>query len=221
MFEIYNLDKSFTPQYVKGRGKIANVSIQLMDFNQKVNRLETFNFNVKPCLHNEIKSKSCVNNEFGIGHDAGHMFNLVCSTQIIFKDYLKYKKIKVNELQVIINDLYHHFLRRFLQKSHPKKTSSKSSSKKQIVISSTMTQNATVNTINNNSNSVEDNVEETGIINKKINNPLIENDGGAETKQKNIINLVTVNNISAKKEQKKSTISNRKFYVFNKINVQQ
>ena len=63
-----------------------------MDINQKVNRLENFNFNVKPCLYNERKSKSCVNNEFGIDYsDAGQIFNLICS-QIISKDYLEHKK---------------------------------------------------------------------------------------------------------------------------------
>ena len=162
MFEIYNLEKSFTPQYVKGRGEIANISIQLMDFNQKADRLDNLNFNVKPCLHNEIKFKSCVNNEFGIDHsDAGQMFNFVC-TQIIFKDYLEHNKMKVNKLQVIINNLYHKFVKEIFAKKSSKKSSSKSSSKKQIVISSTMTQNTTVNTINsynNNSNSMEGNVK--------------------------------------------------------------
>ena len=68
---------------------------------------------------------------------------------------------------------------------------------------------------------MEDNVEETGLINKKINNPVIENDVGAETKQNNTINSITVNDAGAEKEQKKSTISNRKCYRFNKRNVQQ
>ena len=38
------------------------------------------------------------------------------------------------------------------------------------------------NNNNNNSNSVEDNIEETELINKKFNNSFIENDVGAETK---------------------------------------
>ena len=79
---------------------------------------------------------------------------------------------------------------------------------------------STINNNNNNSNSVEDNVEETGLINKKINNSLIENDVGAETKEKNTNNSVTVNDVGTEKEPKKSA-SNRKYYSFNKRNDQQ
>ena len=47
-----------------------------MEFKQKEDRIENFDFNVKPCLNNEIKSKRCVNNEFGIDHsDACQRFN--------------------------------------------------------------------------------------------------------------------------------------------------
>ena len=35
MFESYNLEKSFTSEYVKGRKKIANVTITLMNFEEK------------------------------------------------------------------------------------------------------------------------------------------------------------------------------------------
>ena len=93
-----------------------------MDFHQKEDRLETFNFNVKPCLHNEIQSISCVNNEFGIDHsDASQMFKLAC-TQIIFKDYLEHNKIKVNELQVTIDELYHQFVKEISVKKSSKTT---------------------------------------------------------------------------------------------------
>ena len=133
------------------------------------------------------------------------MFNLAC-TQIIFKDYLEYHKMKVNKLQVSIDDLYHQFIKEIsAKKSSKNKISSESSSKNQIIILSTIMQNTTVNTFNNNnnnSNSEEDNVEETGIINKKINNPVIENNVGAETKLKNSITRVNVNDVGVEKEQK-------------------
>ena len=69
MFEIYNLEKSFTSEYVKGRKKIANVTISLMHFKEKKNRLEDFEFNVKHCLRNEITSKSIVIHEHEFGVD--------------------------------------------------------------------------------------------------------------------------------------------------------
>ena len=87
-----------------------------MEFKQKEDRIENFDFNVKPCLNNEIKSKRCVNNEFGIDHsDTGQKFNFDC-TQITFKDYLEQNKMKMNELQVIINDLYHQFVKEITAK---------------------------------------------------------------------------------------------------------
>ena len=46
MFEIYYLEKRFTPQYVKGIKKISNVSIQFIDFKQKEDRIEHFDFNI-------------------------------------------------------------------------------------------------------------------------------------------------------------------------------
>ena len=49
---------------------------------------------------------------------------------------------------------------------------------------------------------MEDNVEETGLINKKINNPVIENNIGTKMKQKNTINSVTVNDVGIEKEPK-------------------
>ena len=91
-----------------------------MNFKQKADRLENFDFNVKPSLHNEIKSKSSVTNEFGLDHsNAGHMFNFVC-TQIIFKDYLEHNKMKVNKLQVLINDLYCQFVKEISAKRSSK-----------------------------------------------------------------------------------------------------
>ena len=49
---------------------------------------------------------------------------------------------------------------------------------------------------------MEDNVEEIGLINKKINNPVIENNIGTKMKQKNTINSVTVNDVGTEKEPK-------------------
>ena len=112
MFEIYNLEKSFTSEYVKGRKKIANVTITLMNSKEKKNRLEAFEYNDKPCLRNEILSKSIVDHdhEFGVDTiiDKGQLFNMAC-TKIIFKDYLENNNMKVSELQLILNDLYASF----------------------------------------------------------------------------------------------------------------
>ena len=88
MFEIYNLEKSFTSEYVKGRKKIANVTITLMNFKEKKNRLEDFEYNVIPCLWNEITSKSIVihDHDFGVDtiNDKSQLFNMAC-TKIILK----------------------------------------------------------------------------------------------------------------------------------------
>ena len=111
MFEIYNLEKSFTSEYVKGRTKMANVRIALMDFKEKENRLEDFKYNVIPCLRNEILSKSIVIHDHEFGDtitDKSQLFNKAC-TKIIFKDYLENHKMKVSELQLILNDLYESF----------------------------------------------------------------------------------------------------------------
>ena len=82
-----------------------------MVFNRKQDRLNNFDYNFKLCLQNEIKSKSYVNNEFGVSRmsDAGQMFNFAC-THIIFKYYLENNNMKVCELQVIVNDLYNSFV---------------------------------------------------------------------------------------------------------------
>ena len=112
MFEIYNLEKSFTSEYVKRRKTIANVRIALMDFKEKENRLDDFKHNVIPCLRNEIQSKSIVitDHEFDdIIKDKSQLFNKAC-TRIIFKEYLEDHKMKVSELQVILNDLHDSFL---------------------------------------------------------------------------------------------------------------
>ena len=87
MFEIYNFETSFTPQYVKKRTKTANVFTSLMNFNQKKDRLDNFDYNVENCLRNEIKSKSIANNEFGVDSisNVGRTFNFAYTT-IIFKD---------------------------------------------------------------------------------------------------------------------------------------
>ena len=119
MFEIYNLEKSFTSEYVKRRKTMANVRIALMDFKEKENRLEDFKYNVIPCLRNEIQSKSIVitDHEFDdIITDKSQLFNKAC-TKIIFKDYLENHKMKVSELQLILNDLYESFL---LKQTKPK-----------------------------------------------------------------------------------------------------
>ena len=81
-----------------------------MDLKQKRDRLDNYDYNVKHCLRNEIKSKSIVNNKFGVDSisDAGRTFNFAC-TKIMFKDYLEDNK-KVCELQIIINDLYNSFV---------------------------------------------------------------------------------------------------------------
>ena len=112
MFEIYNLEKSFTSEYVKRRKTIANVRIALMDFKEKEDRLDDFKHNVIPCLRNEIQSKSIVitDHEFDdIIKDKSQLFNKTC-TRIIFKEYLEDHKMKVSELQVILNDLHDSFL---------------------------------------------------------------------------------------------------------------
>ena len=111
MFEIYNLETSFTPQYVKKRTKTANVFTSLMDFNQKKDGLDNFDYNVKHFLRNEIKSKSIANNEFGVDSisNVGRTFNFAY-TKILFKDYLEDNNMKVYKLQVIINDLYNSFV---------------------------------------------------------------------------------------------------------------
>ena len=81
-----------------------------MDLKQKRDRLDNYDYNVKHCLRNEIKSKSIVNNKFGVDSisNAGRTFNFSC-TKIMFKDYLEDNK-KVCELQIIINDLYNSFV---------------------------------------------------------------------------------------------------------------
>ena len=132
MFEIYNLEKRFTSEYVKRRKTMANVRIALMDFKEKENRLEDFKYNVIPCLRNEILSKSIVihDHEFGdTESDNSQLFNKTC-TKIIFKDYLENHKMKVSELQLILNDLYESFL---LKKTKTKKSSTKSLSRKTTV----------------------------------------------------------------------------------------
>ena len=111
MFEIYNLEKRFTSEYVKRRKTIANVRIALMDFKEKEDRLDDFKHNVIPCLRNEILSKSIVitDHEFDvIIKDKSQLFNKTC-TRIIFKEYLENHKMKVSELQLILNDLYEPF----------------------------------------------------------------------------------------------------------------
>ena len=50
MFEIYSLEQSFNEQYVKGRTKTVSVSFSLMDFTQKNDRLDNFDYNIKHCL---------------------------------------------------------------------------------------------------------------------------------------------------------------------------
>ena len=59
-------------------------------FQAKKDQFDNFDYNVKHCLRNEIKSKSIVNNEFGVDSisDAGRTFNFVC-TKIMFKNYLE------------------------------------------------------------------------------------------------------------------------------------
>ena len=114
MFEIYNLEKSFTSEYVKGRKKIANVTITLTNFKEKKNRLEDFDYNVKPCLRNDSTSKSIVihYHDFGVDtiNDKSQLFNMAC-TKIIFKDYLENNNMKVSELQPILNDVYASFIK--------------------------------------------------------------------------------------------------------------
>ena len=131
MFEIYNLEKSFTSEYVKRRKTIANVRIALMDFKEKENRLDDFKHNVIPCLRNEILSKSIVitDHEFDvIIKDKSQLFNKTC-TRIIFKEYLENHKMKVSELQLILNDLHESFL---LKQTKTKKSSTKSVTKKNV-----------------------------------------------------------------------------------------
>ena len=83
-----------------------------MNFKEKKNRLEDFEYNVIPCLWNEILSKSIVihDHEFGVDTiiDKSQLFNMAC-TKIIFKDYLENNNMKVSELQLILNDLYASF----------------------------------------------------------------------------------------------------------------
>ena len=104
---------------------MVNVRIALMDFKEKENRLKDFEYNVIPCLRNEILSKSVVihDHEFGVDTITGksQLFNKAC-TKIIFKDYLENHKMKVSELQLILNDLYESFL----LKKKTKKSSTKS-----------------------------------------------------------------------------------------------
>ena len=133
MFDIYNLEKSFTSEYVKGRKKIVNVTINLMDFKEKQNRLEDFEYNVIPCLRNEILSRSIVihDHESGVDTitDKRQLFNMTC-TKIVFKDYLENHNMKVSELQLILNDLYESFS---LNKIKTKKSSNKASSRNTTV----------------------------------------------------------------------------------------
>ena len=53
----------------KGEKKIVNVTINLMDFKEKQNRLEDFEYNVIPCLRNEILSRSIVIHDHESGVD--------------------------------------------------------------------------------------------------------------------------------------------------------
>jgi len=111
---------------------MANVRIALMDFKEKENRLDDFKYNVIPCLRNEIQSKSIVitDHDFDdIITDKSQLFNKAC-TKIIFKDYLENHKMKVSELQLILNDLYESFL---LKQKKTKKSSTKSLSRKTMV----------------------------------------------------------------------------------------
>ena len=82
-----------------------------MEFKQKKDRLDDFDYNVKHCLRNLITSKSTVIDEFGVDNidNAGHLFNMVC-TKIMFKYYLEDNNMKVCELQAIINDVYQSFI---------------------------------------------------------------------------------------------------------------
>ena len=112
MFEINNLEKKFTLEYVKGRKTFANVTISLMDFKEKKNRLEDIDYNVKHCLRNEITSMSIVIHDFGVDtiNDKGQLFNMACAKNK-FKDYLENNNIKVSELQPILNDVYASFIK--------------------------------------------------------------------------------------------------------------
>ena len=78
------------------------------------NRLDAFEYNVKPCLRNEIISKSIVDHdhEFVVDKifDKSQLFNMAC-TKIIFKDYLENNNMKVSELQLILNDVYASFIK--------------------------------------------------------------------------------------------------------------
>ena len=48
---------------------MVNVRIALMDFKEKENRLKDFEYNVIPCLRNEILSKSIVIHDHDFGVD--------------------------------------------------------------------------------------------------------------------------------------------------------
>ena len=83
-----------------------------MDFKEKKNRLEDFDYNVKHCLRNEITSKSIVIHGFGVNtiNDKGQWFNMACA-KINFKDYLENNNMKVSGLQPILNDVYASFIK--------------------------------------------------------------------------------------------------------------
>ena len=106
-----------------------------MDFKQKKDRLDDFDYNVKHCLRNEITSKSTVIDEIGVDNidDAGRLFNFAC-TKIMFKNYLEDNTMKVCELQVILNDVYLSFVNDVTSnKPNDEKNSAKKSSRKTTV----------------------------------------------------------------------------------------
>ena len=139
-----------------------------MDFKEKKNRLENFDYNVKHCLRNEITSKITVINDFRVDtiDDAGQLFNMAC-TKIFFKDYLENNNMKVSELQPILNDVYASFINdNSSKKPKTKKSSFKSSSRKTTV---------EADTENNISNKVVSINNDSGVQVAKITNQKLKN----------------------------------------------
>ena len=77
-----------------------------MSFTDKQARMNTFNYKVKMYLKAKILSRCNGNLNNGLDNvNIGRMFNNACTT-IVFKFFLEENKMKVAELQVILDDLF-------------------------------------------------------------------------------------------------------------------
>ena len=95
-----------------------------MSYAHKQVRMDTFKYKLKISLKAEILSRCSGNLNNGLDIvNAGRMVNYTCTT-IVFKFYLEENKMKVTELQVILNDLFNPFVKDISKKNQKIKQNS-------------------------------------------------------------------------------------------------